>query len=60
MLLEVVGLSGRNESGEGLGILGADLGKSGDGAGLLASNEAEARLAVDNDVGNALLAAESL
>lgn len=60
MLLEVVSLGGLDEGGEGLGVLGADLGDGGDGRGLLAGDEAETRLVVDADVGDALLAAESL
>jgi hypothetical protein len=58
VLVEVVGLGGGDEVGESLRVLGSDIGDSDNGRGLLAGDETETCLALDNHVGDAHLSAE--
>lgn len=54
-----VGLSGADEGGELAGILAADVLEGHDGGGLLVDDRAKTGLALDNDVWDTHLAAES-
>lgn len=45
VLLEVVGLGGRDEGGKSLSVLGADLGQGGDSGGLLVDGDSNTALA---------------
>lgn len=58
VLVEVVGLGGGDEVGEGLRVLGSDIGDSDDSRGLLAGDETETCLPLDDNVGDAHLSAE--
>lgn len=58
-LLEVVGLGSRDNVGESLLVLGSDVVDGDDGRGLLAGDETETGLALDNDVWDTHLPAES-
>ena len=57
-LVEVVGLGGRDEVGELTLVLGSDLLDEGNGGGLLVDKGTNRSLRLDNDVGDAHLAAE--
>jgi len=59
VLVGEVGLGGRDEGSELALILGADLLDGDDGSGLLVDDGTEAGLALDDDVGDTHLAAES-
>ena len=57
-LVEVVGLGGRDEVGEGLLVLGSDVVNGNDSRGLLAGDNTETGLSLDDDVGDTHLSAE--
>lgn len=56
--LEVAVVDSRDKLGELVLVLGADLGESEDGSGLLVDDRSETGLALDDDVGDTHLAAE--
>ena len=58
-LLEVVGLGGRDNVGQSLRVLGSDVVDGDNGRGLLAGDETETGLALDDHVGDTHLSAES-
>ena len=59
VLLEVVGLGSGDDVGESLLVLGSDVVNGDDGGGLLAGDKSETGLALDNDVWDTHLPAES-
>jgi hypothetical protein len=58
-LLEVVSLGSRDEVGESLRVLGSDIGDGDSGGGLLAGDQTEPGLALDDNVRDTHLSAKS-